>query len=140
MSASCRRGHRRPAGSTLLSVPSGRIDAAVSAGLGTGLGRAVLQHSEVGELVAAHQGLSGIYALSDAHDAFAVRALLAQSAEKPLDIQYYIWRGDTAGYYLLKSLKEAADRGVRVRLLLDDNGTRNLDHVLYSLSQHPITQ
>src|SRR5690625_751418 len=88
-------------------------------------------------LVAAHQGLSGIYALSDAHDAFAVRALLAQSAEKTLDIQYYIWRADTAGYYLLKSLKEAADRGVRVRLLLDDNGTRNLDHVLYSLSQHP---
>src|SRR5690625_564470 len=77
-------------------------------------------------LVAAHQGPSGIYALSAAHDASAVRALLAQSAEKTLDTQYYICRGDTAGYYVLKSLTEAADRGVRVRLLLGDDGSRNL--------------
>src|SRR5699024_5496962 len=84
-----------------------------------------------------HPNLSAIYALADAHEAFAARALLTETAEKSLDIQYYIWRGDTAGYYLLKNIKQAADRGVRVRMLLDDNGTRNLDHLLYSLKSHP---
>jgi len=88
-------------------------------------------------LIKEHPNLSAIYALADAHEAFAARALLTETAEKSLDIQYYIWRGDTAGYYLLKNIKQAADRGVRVRMLLDDNGTRNLDHLLYSLNRHP---
>lgn len=88
-------------------------------------------------MIEEHPGLSGIYALDDAHEAFAARSLLTEAAEKSLDIQYYIWRGDTAGYYLLWDIKKAADRGVRVRLLLDDNGIRNLDHVLYSLNKHP---
>src|SRR5699024_3305705 len=88
-------------------------------------------------MITEHPNLSGIYALDDAHEAFAARALLTKTAEKSLDIQYYIWRGDTAGYYLLRNIKKAADRGVRVRMLLDDNGTRNLDHMLYSLNKHP---
>ncbi|MCY1396594.1 Major cardiolipin synthase ClsA [compost metagenome] len=87
--------------------------------------------------VAAQPGKSGIYPLNNPLDAFAARALLAQSAERSLDVQYYIWRGDMTGTLLLEALHDAADRGVRVRLLLDDNGTAGLDAVLASLDSHP---
>lgn len=83
-----------------------------------------------------HPNLTGIRALSNPHDAFAARALLTQVVEKTLDIQYYIWRKDITGMLLLEALHEAADRGVRVRLLLDDNGTRKLDEELTALAQH----
>lgn len=84
-----------------------------------------------------NQGLSGIRALSDAHDAFANRALLTLAADKSIDVQYYIWRADTTGLLLLKQLYDAANRGVRVRLLLDDNGISKLDDTLLALHQHP---
>lgn len=83
-----------------------------------------------------HPNLTGIRALSNPHDAFAARALLTQVAEKTLDIQYYIWRKDITGTLLLEALHEAAERGVRVRLLLDDNGTSKLDKELTALAQH----
>ncbi|HHU93618.1 MAG TPA: phospholipase D family protein [Alcaligenaceae bacterium] len=85
----------------------------------------------------ANPGLSGIQALPDAHDAFAVRALLSRAAEKSIDVQYYIWRADTTGMLLLQSLYNAAQRGVRVRLLLDDNGIQKLDLDLALLHTHP---
>lgn len=88
----------------------------------------------------AHPNLSGIRALSNPHDAFAARALLTQVAEKTLDIQYYIWRKDITGMLLLEALHEAADRGVRVRLLLDDNGTQKLDQELSALANHPLIE
>lgn len=84
-----------------------------------------------------HPNLSGIRALSNPHDAFAARALLSQIAEKTLDIQYYIWRRDITGTLLLEALHEAADRNVRVRLILDDNGTSKLDKDLTALAEHP---
>jgi len=71
------------------------------------------------------------------HDAFAARALLARLAERTLDVQYYIWHGDTTGTLLLEELRAAAERGVRVRLLLDDNGTGGLDSELAALDSHP---
>ncbi|NML47091.1 phospholipase D family protein [Ramlibacter sp. G-1-2-2] len=86
---------------------------------------------------AAHPGLTGIHALADAHEAFAARMQLAQHAERTLDVQYYIWRGDTTGHLLLEALHAAADRGVRVRLLLDDNGIAGLDEELSVLDAHP---
>ena len=58
-------------------------------------------------------------------------------AQRTLDVQYYIWRGDTTGHLLLDELRRAADRGVRVRLLLDDGGTAGLDTQLGALDQHP---
>src|SRR5690554_5221397 len=97
----------------------------------TFLGRAVEP------LVAAHPGLSGIRPLQDAHDAFAARVLLAQVAERTLDVQYYIWRNDMTGTLLFQALHLAAERGVRVRLLLDDNNTAGLDPVLAALNSHP---
>ncbi|MDO4904014.1 MAG: phospholipase D family protein [Lautropia sp.] len=90
------------------------------------------------DIVRAHDGLSGIHPLTDGHDAFAARALMAFEAERSIDAQYYIWRDDTSGRLLLQALRQAADRGVRVRLLLDDNNTAAMDPVLKGLDEHPM--
>ena len=97
----------------------------------TRLGRAIAPLAE------AHPGTSGIHALAGAHDAFAARMLLAETAERSLDVQYYIWRNDNTGTLLFEALHAAADRGVRVRLLLDDNNTFGMDGVLAALDSHP---
>ena len=91
----------------------------------------------IAPLVDAHPGNSGIYPLADARDAFAARALLAHAAERTLDLQYYIWRGDMSGTLLFNAVRNAADRGVRVRLLLDDHGTSGIDRILVALDSHP---
>lgn len=83
-----------------------------------------------------HPGLSGIVPLRDGHDAFAARVLLADAAEETLDVQYYIWHNDLSGTLLLDALRRAADRGVRLRLLLDDNNTTGLDEILAVLDAH----
>jgi len=88
-------------------------------------------------LLEAHPGLSGVYLLPDSHDAFAARARLAEVAERTLDVQYYIWENDMTGTLLFEALHAAADHGVRVRLLLDDNTTQSLDPVLAALDSHP---
>ena len=80
---------------------------------------------------------SGVHVLSDAQDAFAARVFLTRLADKTLDVQYYIWRDDITGMLLLDELYQAAERGVRVRLLLDDNGIRRLDDVLAEMNAHP---
>ncbi|MFP7674493.1 phospholipase D family protein [Marivita sp. S0852] len=85
---------------------------------------------------AQHEGLSGIAALEDGMDAFVARMLLANAAVSSIDVQYYIWRADMTGHLLLKALLRAADRGVRVRLLLDDNGIDDLDDVLAGMDTH----
>jgi cardiolipin synthase C len=91
----------------------------------------------ISPLVDAHPGKSGIYPLADAREAFAARALLAHAAERTLDLQYYIWRGDMSGTLLFNAVRNAADRGVRVRLLLDDHGTSGVDRILVALDSHP---
>ena len=91
----------------------------------------------IAPLAAAHPGRSGIYPLIDGRDAFAARVLLARSAQRSLDVQYYIWRGDLTGTLMLDALREAAARGVRVRLLLDDNNTGGLDPALAALDREP---
>ena len=97
----------------------------------TALGRSISPQ------VQAHPGLSGIYPLRDARDAFATRIHLARRAERTLDVQYYIWRKDMTSTLLTETLRDAADRGVRVRLLLDDNNTSGLDETLAALDAHP---
>ena len=86
---------------------------------------------------AAHPGLSGIHPLPDGKDAFAARVALARAATRTLDLQYYIWNRDLAGTLLFEELRAAGDRGVRVRLLLDDNVTAGLDPILAALNTHP---
>ena len=85
---------------------------------------------------AAHPGLSGIHALGSPQNAFAARLLMLRAAEHSLDLQYYIWRSDLTGTLMFNALREAADRGVRVRLLLDDQNTDGLDEVLAALHGH----
>jgi cardiolipin synthase C len=80
--------------------------------------------------------LSGVLTLPNPHDAFASRILLAQTAEQTLDVQYYIWHDDMTGILMLKALSDAADRGVHVRLLLDDNGIAGMDWNLAALNVH----
>lgn len=87
-----------------------------------------------------HPGKSGVFLLTSGRDAFAARALLADAAERSLDIQYYIWHDDLSGGLLFAAIRRAADRGVRVRLLLDDNNTSGLDGVLAELAAHPNIQ
>jgi putative cardiolipin synthase len=97
----------------------------------TRLGRAVAPD------VAAHPGKAGIHAMPAAADAFAARVLLAAAAEKSLDVQYYIWHSDQTGYLLYEAMWRAAERGVRVRILLDDANTKGLDETLAALDAHP---
>jgi putative cardiolipin synthase len=67
-----------------------------------------------------HRGQSGLLLLHDGVDAFAARAELAKSARHTIDAQYYLMRRDMTGRLFLNELLRAADRGVRVRLLVDD--------------------
>jgi cardiolipin synthase C len=92
--------------------------------------------SAVSALAAAHPGRSGVYPLAEGGDAFAARALLAAAAERSIDAQYYIWHDDVTGRLLFDALCQAADRGVRVRLLLDDNSTAGLDPTIAALAAH----
>lgn len=84
--------------------------------------------------VAAHPGQTGVVALGNGHDALASRLTLADPAETAIDAQYYIWHDDTSGLLLLDALHRAVRRGVRVRLLLDDNGIPGLDRLLATLN------
>ncbi len=88
-------------------------------------------------VAAEHRGESGALMLGRARDAFAGRLALAAAAERSLDIQYYIWHDDRVGRLTADALWQAADRGVRVRLLLDDLPTQGLDPLLVALAVHP---
>lgn len=87
--------------------------------------------------IALHPEQCGIHPLPEGLDAFAARYLLISLAEKTLDIQYYIWESDMSGQLLFSALLDAAQRGVKVRLLLDDNNTQGLDSTLNALNRHP---
>ncbi|MFV8819408.1 phospholipase D family protein [Haliea sp. E17] len=84
-----------------------------------------------------HPGESGFKPLVDGEDAFIARLRLIAVAEKTVDAQYYIWHDDLTGRVLHYALLQAADRGVRVRLLLDDLDTAGKDTVLRTLDAHP---
>lgn len=97
------------------------------------LGRWVAEHVQTGD----DNARSGAYPVASGHEALALRLALIHRAERSLDLQYYIWRPDTSGRLLLDALVQAACRGVRVRLLLDDWGTRPSDAELARLQTLP---
>jgi putative cardiolipin synthase len=67
-----------------------------------------------------------------------VRVRLARQAAKSIDIQTYIWHEDATGTLLFEEMMQAARRGVRVRMLLDDaNSTRKIDPILTLLAREP---
>jgi putative cardiolipin synthase len=82
-------------------------------------------------------GTSGFLNLLRNDEAMRWRLLLADLAEETLDMQYFIWKADAAGDLLLDRVIRAADRGVRVRLLVDDIHLLGEDRGVAALSQHP---
>ena len=79
---------------------------------------------ELSPLLAANPGKTGAIFLTDGIDAFAARAISARKAGRSLDLQYFIWHDDLAGRLLASEAYDAAERGVRVRILLDDMNCR----------------
>jgi phosphatidylserine/phosphatidylglycerophosphate/cardiolipin synthase-like enzyme len=95
--------------------------------------------TRLGEIVAADQfgrNLSGIRLLTTGEEALASLIALADHAQRTLDIQYYIIHEDDSSRTLLAHVRRAADRGVRVRLLVDDLNTAGEDRRFMHLSQH----
>jgi putative cardiolipin synthase len=86
---------------------------------------------------AAHPGESGFRLLAAGVDGFLTRAQMVNSAEKTIDMQYFIFRADDTGRLLTEAVLRAADRGVRVRVLVDDGETVAGDEQLVALDAHP---
>lgn len=91
----------------------------------------------VADAIGEHPGETGVQLLARPVDAFAARVVLAAAAQRSLDIQYYIWNEDRTGILMFEELFKAAERGVRVRLLLDDLPTSGRDRILAALDAHP---
>lgn len=117
--------------SQLPSLDGRRVSTALADTQTTRLGRSIEP------LARKHPGASGVVALADGREAFAIRALLIEAAERSVDAQYYIWHEDLSGVLLFEALQRAADRDVRVRLLLDDNRTAGMDEQIAALDAHP---
>ena len=86
---------------------------------------------------ASNPGLNGFYPLLEGFDAFGARLKLIDRAERSIDAQYFLMKPDYAGLVFTRKLLEAADRGVRVRFLLDDIFTTVDDLALILLNEHP---
>ena len=92
---------------------------------------------ELQPILDGHPGKTGVLMLSDGLDAFAARAMSARQAGRSLDLQYYIWHDDLTGRLLGREALQAAERGVRVRVLLDDVNSGGKDEALLALDRHP---
>jgi putative cardiolipin synthase len=99
------------------SSPLGRLAAAVTTGAGA--------------------DESALHLLASGDDALTARLMLIEQAQRSVDLQYYIFRPDDSGLGLAAALWRAAQRGVRIRLLLDDWGARPDDRLLQNLASHP---
>ena len=98
------------------------------------------QDSELGRIAIASTrdpALSGFRLLSWSAQAFDTRIELAARAQRSLDVQYYVLDDDATGRILLRALRDAARRGVRVRLLLDDLYNGGHDPLLLGLAAYP---
>jgi putative cardiolipin synthase len=84
-----------------------------------------------------HPGLSGFRLIVDGKDSFALRLSIAAKAERTLDLQYFLLQQDDTGNLLLAALLDAADRGVRVRILLDDAQAFDAGSTIRPLAAHP---
>jgi putative cardiolipin synthase len=88
-------------------------------------------------VAAKHPRESGVVYMRYGRKALEARLALADLAERSLDLQYYIWDADVSGHLLADRIIRAADRGVRVRVLLDDHGVVDRDTAIARLSAHP---
>lgn len=90
--------------------------------------------------VTSHAGLSGFRLLTRSTNALMSRVALADHAEHGIDLQYYIFNNDATGRLLAQRLLAAADRGARVRILLDDISLTDEQGMLDALDAHPNIQ
>jgi putative cardiolipin synthase len=100
----------------------------------TTLGRVFVQDQRT------HGSESAFRIISKGADGFLVRMQMVKAAEKTLDLQYFIFQGDNTGELLTAAVLHAADRGVRVRILIDDGETEDGDEQITSLQAHPLIQ
>ncbi len=107
------------------------VSHAISDGHDTPLGRLLDAQLMV------HEGKSGVFLLGQGLDAFVARAHLAQMAQRSIDVQYYMFHQDTVGRLLIDQLLDAAERGVHVRLLIDDIYGSEADDVWTAMDAHP---
>jgi putative cardiolipin synthase len=107
------------------------VGTAVPPGLGTKL------DDRIADDEAKHPGESGFRLVSEGTEAFALRIGSAAAAGRSLDVQTYIWNNDGTGLALVYALLVAADRGVKVRLLVDDMDARNKNYGFAALDAHP---
>ena len=126
-----------PAGgcTTQTTAAAGAPSRGLDAGAGSPLGRvgAALEPAAAG-------GESALVPLVAGADAWAARLLLVERAERSVDLQYYIFRPDASGRALAAALRRAAERGVRVRLLLDDWGAKPDAATLRAMASHPLVE
>ncbi len=106
-------------------------EAAVPIGEGTPL------DTVIAAAEARHPGESGFRLVNEGPEAFAIRSRSALSAGRSLDVQTYIWNDDGTGAFLAYRLLQAADRGVKVRLLVDDMDARGNNYAFAALDAHP---
>lgn len=91
----------------------------------------------VTDVIATDDGEDGFILLDGGLDAFVARIVLAQEAERSLDVQYYLYHQDLVGALFTGYLVRAAERGVRVRILIDDMDMDGRDATLLTLDAHP---
>lgn len=96
-----------------------------------------LWHSHTDQLSSSHSSKTGIYILEKGEEALIARAWLADNAKQSIDVQYFIWSTDNIGTLAAASLLRAADRGVRVRVIVDDLLIDASHDTLYALASHP---
>ncbi|MDQ2961799.1 MAG: phospholipase D family protein [Pseudomonadota bacterium] len=84
-----------------------------------------------------HPGMAGFRLIPNGVDCFRARIEMAALAEKTLDVQYFAIQSDDTGRLFIESLLDAADRGVRVRILLDDSNAVGRDAEIGAVTAHP---
>ena len=92
------------------------------------------------QLTADHPGKSGAYIFEKGEEALLARAWLTEHATKTIDVQYFIWSTDNIGILAAETLLSAADRGVKVRVLVDDLLIDAPDKTMIALNNHPNIQ
>jgi putative cardiolipin synthase len=98
---------------------------------------AAFDRADVDAELAAHAGQTGTLVLERGEQALLVRAWLADNARRTIDVQYFIWSTDNIGILAAEALLRAADRGVRVRVIVDDLMVDAPDQSLRALAAHP---
>lgn len=92
--------------------------------------------SLTGELTAQHPGKSGLYVLDKGEESLLARAWLTDHATKSIEVQYFIWSTDNIGILAAEALLRAADRGVKIRVIVDDLLIDAPDSAMIALDAH----